>query len=51
MIEINGKLEFLNNDPNPTANAYWNNKDLKFEAKHIFVRAGEFVIGSETDPF
>lgn len=39
MIEINGRLEFKH-DMNLTLNA-----------KHIFIRAGELVIGNETHRF
>ena len=40
LVRINGRLRFK--------------KDLKnatFHAKHIFIRAGEFWIGNETEPF
>jgi len=39
LIQINGRLTFKND------------MDIELKAKHIFVRAGELVIGSETEPY
>lgn len=39
-VEINGILEFVNDDV-----------DRTFRAKHIFVRAGQFLIGKVDEPF
>mmetsp|Transcript_29268 Transcript_29268/g.28421 ORF Transcript_29268/g.28421 Transcript_29268/m.28421 type:complete len:116 (+) Transcript_29268:1190-1537(+) len=38
-LEINGRLTFLNE------------LDLHLEANYIFVRAGELIIGNDTNPF
>lgn len=39
-ININGRLSFIQND-----------MDIHLQAENIFVRAGEFFIGSEEEPF
>lgn len=38
-IQINGRLTFQQGS------------DLNLHAKHIFVRAGELIIGTEEEPF
>jgi len=43
MITINGRLSFMQDDNIPM--------DIHLHATHIFVRAGEFLIGSEEKPF
>lgn len=40
MITINGRLTFEDNV-----------KDLHLRAKYIFVKAGELIIGNQTNPF
>ena len=39
-LTINGRLSFIQND-----------MDIHLRSKQIFVRAGEFFIGSEEEPF
>jgi len=43
MLTVNGRLSFLQQEGNPM--------DINLHAYHIFVRAGEFFIGSEEVPF
>ena len=43
LLTINGRLSFLQDDTNPI--------DIHLQAKHVFVRAGEFRIGTKNRPF
>ena len=43
LLTINGRLSFLQDESNPI--------DIHLRAKHIFVRAGEFKIGTKNKPF
>jgi len=42
ILNINGRLSFIQHENTP---------NIHLQAKQIFVRAGELIIGSEEEPF
>lgn len=52
MLMINGRLSFQQDDDDDFTTPFTPDiTDITVHAHHIFVHAGEFLIGSETNPF